>query len=307
MKTVLITGVAGFLGRHTAARFAREGWRVVGIDDVAPENAPGDRCALYVRMSLPQPELGDLLREEQPETLVHCAGRASVPLSMQDPAGDYFANGVLTFEILEALRREAKGCRMIYLSSAAVYGNPERLPVREVDPVLPLSPYGYHKRIGELVCEEYSRIYGIPATVVRIFSAYGPGLRRQVVWDIFRRLLSGEKLRLHGTGKESRDFVHAADVSRGLELFAREKDKGYAVYNLGSGRETSIAELAQIAARVMEADCAVEFDGEAALGQPVNWRADIGRACEVGYEARVTIEEGVRSLAAWVQAEQGVV
>jgi UDP-glucose 4-epimerase len=101
--------------------------------------------------------------------------------------------------------------------------------------------------------------------------------------------------------------VHAADVSRGLELFAREKDKGYAVYNLGSGRETSIAELAQIAARVMEADCAVEFDGEAALGQPVNWRADIGRACEVGYEARVTIEEGVRSLAAWVQAEQGVV
>ena len=306
MRTVFITGVAGFLGRHAAARFSRDGWRVVGIDTVAPENAPQEWCGRYLRLGLPEAGFDVVLREERPQALVHCAGRASVPMSMQDPGGDFSANAVLTFEILEALRRESPGCRMIYLSSAAVYGNPVRLPVSEEDAVVPLSPYGFHKRMGELLCEEYSRIYGIPSTVVRIFSAYGPGLRRQVVWDIFRRLLAGERLRLHGTGGESRDFIHAADVVRALALFAAAGTEGSTVYNLGSGQETAIGDLARIAARVMGREGAVEFDGVATLGQPVNWCADMSRALALGFEARISIEDGVRTLSAWVQAEQGV-
>src|SRR5438552_189686 len=79
-----------------------------------------------------------------------------------------------------------------------------------------LSPYGYHKRQAELICEEFSRVYALPTAVARIFSAYGPGLRRQVVWDICEKALATGKLELRGTGAESRDFIHAADIARGL-------------------------------------------------------------------------------------------
>jgi UDP-glucose 4-epimerase len=219
VKTVLITGVAGFLGRYVARHFVREGWRVLGIDDVPPENVQLTAVAFH-RLQLPSTALPEILRATAPDVCVHCAGRASVPLSMAEPKPDFEANAVLTFELLDALRLHAPRCRLLFLSSAAVYGDPAALPVTEDQSVAPLSPYGYHKRHAELLCEEFSRIYGLPTAVVRIFSAYGPGLRRQVLWDICSRALMTGHLSLGGTGEESRDFIHAGDVAAGLRVLA---------------------------------------------------------------------------------------
>ncbi|MES2571746.1 MAG: SDR family oxidoreductase, partial [Verrucomicrobiota bacterium] len=240
MKSVLITGVAGFLGRHAARQFSREGWRVIGVDDASPENAQPAAGALYHRMRLPSPALRELLRAARPDVFVHCAGRASVPLSMDDPASDFRDNTLLTFEMLEMLRREAPACRFLFLSSAAVYGNPEALPVEESHRVAPLSPYGYHKRQCELLCEEFSAIFGLPTAALRIFSAYGPGLRRQVIWDICERVLTSGELRLRGTGNESRDFIHAIDIGRALTCIASQAPCQGEIYNLASGREATI-------------------------------------------------------------------
>ncbi len=302
-KNVLITGIAGFLGRCAAREFLRAGWKVSGLDVVAPENAALAAGVAYHRTTLPGAALAEILRGDPPDACVHCAGRASVALSMDDPSADFHDNTVLTFELLDSLRRHAPRCRAILLSSAAVYGNPATLPVREDDPIAPLSPYGFHKRQCELLCEEFSRVYALPTLSVRIFSAYGPGLRRQVVWDICQKAMSGARLELRGTGGESRDFIHAADVARALVLLAEQAPAHGEIYNLATGRETTIAELARLILGVLEKGETPAFDGINPSGNPLRWQADISRIAALGFVPALPLETGLRQVANWCAAE----
>ncbi len=302
MKTALITGVAGFLGRYVARHFVKEGWRVVGLDDVPPENVQLSSVAFH-RMQLPSTALAELLHAAPPDVCVHCAGRASVGLSMSDPASDFRGNAALTFELLDALRQHAPQCRFVLLSSAAVYGNPATLPVAEDHPIAPLSPYGYHKRQAELLCEEFSRIYGLPTASARIFSAYGPGLRRQVVWDVCEKVLTTGRLTLHGTGGESRDFIHAADIARALFLIAGKAPCAGEVYNLASGRAVTIDELAAIVLAALGSRVEPVFNGTATPGDPLHWRADIAKLGALGFAPAISLEQGVRAVASWCAAE----
>lgn len=303
MKSVVITGVAGFLGRYAARQFSMEGWRVIGLDDVAPHNVALGEGARYIRMKLPAPGFNELLRAERPDALVHCAGSASVPLSVADPAPDFHANTVLTFELLDALRKDAPGCRMLLLSSAAVYGEPASMPVQEEATIAPLSPYGFHKRQCELLCEEFSCVYGLKSASVRIFSAYGPGLRRQVIWDICQKALGAGGVRLHGTGNESRDFIHAADIARALVLITNRAPAHGEIYNLATGRETTIAELASLLIRALGRSCVPEFDGVNPSGNPLRWQADVTRLTGLGFFPDCSLEKGLEEVAAWSLSE----
>jgi UDP-glucose 4-epimerase len=300
-RTVLITGVAGFLGRYTAREFLRAGWQVVGLDDVSPECAP-EKIEFH-RLRLPSAALDALLTRVAPAACVHAAGRASVAASLEDPGSDFRDGVVVTFELLDALRRCAPHCRVALLSSAAVYGDPASLPVRETDPVAPLSPYGYHKRQSELLLEEFARLYTVPSFAVRIFSAYGPGLRRQVVWDICERALTTGRLVLHGTGGESRDFVHAADIARGLLHLVQHAPARGEIYNLASGTEATIREVATLLLAHLGLELKPEFDGQRTPGDPVHWRADLGRLHAVGFSPAITREDGLGEVAAWALAE----
>jgi UDP-glucose 4-epimerase len=303
MKTVLVTGAAGFLGRYVVRQFSREGWSVTGIDDVGPENATLGIGVTFHRMKLPDPRLADLLAAAPLTACVHCAGRASVGLSMQEPATDFRDNTVLTFDLLETLRRHAPACRFIFLSSAAVYGNPTSSPVSETHKPAPLSPYGYHKLQCELLCEEFARIFGLPTLSARIFSAYGAGLRRQVVWDICERVLSTGALSLRGTGAESRDFIHATDIARALSRLAEMAPCQGEVYNVATGEEVTIAALARAVVTALGVDVEPVFDGSETPGNPLNWRADTGRLRALGFTPSVTLEQGLRGVAAWSRAE----
>lgn len=301
-QTVLVTGVAGFLGRYVARHFAKQGWRVVGFDEVPPENV---RIAdvEYIRSQLPGKHFEETLRTLTPKVCVHCAGRASVGLSMETPAADYHGNTLLVFGLLDALRRSAHRCRFLLLSSAAVYGNPTSLPVTEEHAVKPLSPYGYHKRQAEMLCEEFSHIYGLPTACARIFSAYGPGLRRQVVWDICEKVLSTGQLALKGTGTESRDFIHAADIAQGLYLLATKGECTGEIYNLASGREVTIAGLAEILIDSLKSQVRPVFDGQTSPGDPLHWRADIGKIAALGFSPSTPLEQGLQTVATWCAAE----
>lgn len=302
MKVVLITGVAGFLGRYVARHFVREGWKVVGLDDVPPENVQLS-AVTYRRDKLPSAALPGLLREIAPQVCVHCAGRASVGLSMENPAADFQGNAALTFELLDALRQHAPACRFLLLSSAAVYGDPATLPVAETHPIQPLSPYGYHKRAAELLCEEFFRIYALPTASVRIFSAYGPGLRRQVVWDICEKVLTTGQLALRGTGRESRDFIHAADIARALHLLAVQAPCAGEIYNLANGREVTIAGLAGLLLGALGSPAEAQFDGVATPGNPLRWQADIAKIRALGFAPSIPLEQGIRAVATWCAAE----
>jgi UDP-glucose 4-epimerase len=209
----------------------------------------------------------------------------------------------LTFEILNALRLNVPSCRFIFLSSAAVYGNPESLPVSESQPPAPVSPYGFHKLQCEQLCLEFAKVYGLPTASMRIFSAYGPGLRRQVVWDISRKVITQNSLSLQGTGKESRDFIHALDIARALSVVATSAPMQGEVYNLGSGREVAIAQLANIILDALESDCTPLFDGIVPAGTPLNWQADVSKLQALGFTASVPLERGVKTFVNWCRAE----
>jgi UDP-glucose 4-epimerase len=299
MKKVLVTGAAGFLGRYIVGEFAKGNAAVLGVDVVAPDVAPQGSGIVHKQLLLPSAEFDRVLEEFTPDVFVHCAGRASVALSMEDPQADFADSVGLTFHMLEALRRKTPGCRFIFLSSAAVYGNPPSLPVTESHPIAPLSPYGYHKRQCELLVEEYARVFRMPTLALRIFSAYGRGLRRQVIWDICERALKSNRLSLRGTGKESRDFVHARDVARAIVLLADRAPANGEVYNVAAGVESTIEDVAESLLHCLGLPIRAEFDGVRPPGDPANWRADITRIRELGFAPTVSLQEGLKEVALW--------
>lgn len=301
---VLITGASGFLGGHVSRCFAECGWRVVGVDPASPREQAD--FATYHSLVLPSPEFREVLRHYEPKLLIHCAGRASVPQSMSDPAGDFHSSVALTFELLNDIRVESPACGFLFLSSAAIYGNPVSLPVREDHPSAPLSPYGFHKLQCEQLCAEFAVVYGMRTASARIFSAYGEGLRRQVVWDICAKALGGGPLRLQGTGKESRDLIHAADVAKGLHAIANAAPMRGETYNLASGREVTIAQLAAMILSSLGVDKPVNFDGQVPPGTPLNWRADVGRIASLGFRPAISLEQGAGAVAAWCKAERAL-
>ena len=303
-KVLLITGVAGFLGRYIARHFSRNNWQVIGIDNSPPENAPTSSLSYYRSLRLPSVhEFNNLLQEYKPDACVHCAGRASVGLSMLDPLADFQSNTILTFDILNSLRLHAPNCRFIFFSSAAVYGDPGSLPVEETQRCAPISPYGFHKWQSELLCREFFEVYGLPTANLRIFSAYGPGLRRQVVWDICQKALTQKQLILQGIGNESRDFIHALDIAIATETILTSAPMQGESYNLASGQEVTIAHLADLVLQALRLERPITFEGNLSSGTPTRWQASIAKLQKLSFAPSISLEQGIITFSNWCRAE----
>jgi len=303
-KKALVIGAPGFIGRFICKEFARAGYAVVGVGLESPENASLERLEHYYSLVLPTDgkELAKIVEEHKPVVCIHSAGSASVPLSMKDPREDFRAGVDVTFELLDSLRTHSPLTRFVFLSSAAVYGNPTQRPISETSLLHPISPYGYHKRISEELCQEFTQVFSVPTTIVRIFSAYGPGLRRQVVWDLAGKMLRGERVVLQGTGNESRDFIHVKDISRAV-LCLSEKAKFQAeTYNLASGQETRISELAELLLELIKPVSPLEYDGIVPDGVPQNWCADISRLEKLGFSPSIELKDGLRQFVSWFRS-----
>ena len=300
---LVITGVAGFIGSHVARHFSQEGWSVVGIDRTPAENDLPGNLSSFCRLQLPDPSFGVLLKDRSPQLCIHCAGTASVGQSIADVTSDFYANTVLTFEVLNALRLNAPHCRFIFMSSAAVYGNPTSLPIKETQLPAPISPYGFHKWQCEQLCEEFFKVYNLPTAIVRIFSAYGPGLRRQVIWDICRKAIKQKSVTLQGTGKESRDFVHVIDIATALLAVATAAPMQGETYTIGSGQETNIGELADMIVRTLGSHYSFQFDGTIPPGTPLNWQADISKLRTIGFVPSIPLEDGIEQVVRWCRSE----
>ncbi|MFN4835072.1 MAG: NAD-dependent epimerase/dehydratase family protein [Pseudanabaena sp.] len=303
MKIVLITGVTGFLGRYIARQFSQAGWLVAGIGTRPPENAPRQELSHYYQMVLPSADLAAIAQQLQPDVCVHCAGRASVELSVSDPASDFQASVAMTFHLLDTLRLYVPKCHLIYLSSAAVYGNPSFIPVSESRVTAPISPYGFHKLMGEQLCLEFFRVYQLPTTIARIFSAYGAGLRRQVVWDICQKVLTQNRIKLYGTGQESRDFIHGIDVATAMLVLAENSIGQADIFNLSTGMETKIEDLVRLIVAKLNPEIEIEFVGNLPSGVPCNWQANITKIQQLGFEPKVDLEKGLDSFMQWCRGE----
>ena len=183
----------------------------------------------------------------------------------------------------------------MFLSSAAVYGNPRRVPIREGDPAEPISPYGRHKLAAEHILGFYRDQFRISVRIARIFSAYGPGLDRQIVHEIVAKVRQGDDLGLQGSGRETRDFIHIEDLTQALLRIALAS-RCPPIVNVASGQATRIRDLALTAARFSPRDISVRFSGRVRLGDPRFWKADISRLRSLGFRPKVSLREGLREM-----------
>ncbi|MEW5983736.1 MAG: NAD-dependent epimerase/dehydratase family protein [Acidobacteriota bacterium] len=303
-KTAIVTGSAGFLGRRVVTEFKKHGWTVIGVDRVTTSEGiagptPPDE---YRLLSLPSVHFGSLLSETKADAIVHAAGPASVTRSIASPEKDFALSVPVFFGVLHAVRRHASACRVVLISSAAVYGEPGEVPISEEQPTRPISPYGYHKAICETMMEEFASVYGVAGAVARVFSAYGAGLERQIMWDICTKAQAG-RLTLFGTGDETRDFIHGDDVAAALRLIVEGGRLTGEAYNVANGVATSIRDLAGLFLTRLESEAELTFSGERRAGDPVGWRADIRRLRALGYRPAVKLEAGVADYVKWFLAQ----
>jgi UDP-glucose 4-epimerase len=208
------------------------------------------------------------------------------------------------FNILEAIRKFAPGCKFLNLSSAAVYGNPASLPVSETQPVKPLSPYGWHKLQSEMLCQEYHEIFGIATCSARIFSAYGIGLTKQLFWDWYQKVQSNSQITLFGTGSESRDFIFIEDLVRALDCVVTASAFRGNIINVANGKEMAIKDAIEVFKKAFGKNFTYTFNGTVRKGDPVNWVADIQQLKSLGYRQQVTFEEGLKRYIEWLHAKK---
>ncbi len=242
---ILVTGGAGFIGSHVAEAYVSGGHRVWIVDDLSTgkkENVPtgAELCA----WDIGDARMGDLLRREKIEFINHPAAHMDIRESAAAPVFDARVNVLGLLSLLEAARRA--GTRRVLFSSTggAIYGDQEEFPAKETHPTQPDSPYGIAKLAGEKYLGYYQKVHGLIPVVLRYANVYGP---RQnpfgeagVVAIFTAKMLRGESPLLHGSGKQTRDFIYIDDVVAANVLALGHAGKRPCLFNVGTGKETDI-------------------------------------------------------------------
>jgi UDP-glucose 4-epimerase len=306
-ETVLITGGAGFIGSHLADAFGARGARVVVVDDLSSgrrDQVPAE-AELHV-LDVGSAEAAALVAAVRPDLLVHQAAQIDVGRSVADPVRDAEVNVVGTLNLLEAARRA--GVRQVLFASTggAMYGEQEVYPAPEDHPARPVSPYGVSKLAVERYLYFYHLQYGLAATCLRYANVYGerqnPHGEAGVVAIFLRRLLAGEAATINGDGEQTRDYLHVSDVvAANLAALGRP---GFAIYNVGTGVETSVVELYRALAAAVGVD-RPPVHGAARSGEQRRSSIDPRRSRqELGLEPPLPLAAGLARTAAWFEARQ---
>lgn len=254
----LITGGAGFIGSHVVDQLLEQGKEVSVLDIKKPEEATNLTHALedvrYVCGDIRDTErITALVREHT--HILHLAAIVSAPRSVEDPVGTHETNVDGTLSVFEAARLGGAQ-RVVYASSAAVYGDPEVIPTPETVAAKPNTPYGLHKHINEQYGALYSELYGLSTVGLRFFNVYGmrqdPSSPYSGVISIFARAMAeGKSPCIYGDGEQSRDFVHVHDVARACIATLTSQQTTGVVHNVGTGSQTTLHELLSTMNRVL--------------------------------------------------------
>ena len=306
MSRIVVTGGAGFIGGHLADALVSRGDDVVVVDDLSTgsrENVP-ESAGLVVQ------DVAEGLGETfaGADAVLHVAGQASIFKSFDNPEGDLRTNVLGTINVIQAC--VAHGVeRLVFAGSMTAYGEPERVPTPEDEPCVPVSYYGVTKYAAERYVHA-SAPRGLAVTTLRMFNVYG---ERQSLTNPYQGVLAiflgnvlrGEPITIHSDGLQTRDFVYVGDVvDAWLRVLDDEATHGR-VFNVGSGRETSVAELARavVSAASQDPDAWEIRRGEAQAGDIRRSAADVGALrAATGWEPATPLDEGLRRTAAWAAA-----
>jgi len=291
---ILIIGAKGFIGAHLYNFF-------VGEHDVWGADILNIEENNYFKLAAENTNFDVIFENNIFDICINASGNGSVPISLNKPVFDYELNVTNTIKILDAIRIHCPLCKFINMSSAAVYGNPQKLPIKENIELKPLSPYGWHKLYAEQLCREYYYLYNIQTINLRLFSVYGENLRKQLFWDTYQKSLRSDSIELFGTGNETRDFIYIQDLLSAIDhIIAKGLFNGEAI-NVASGQETKIKDATEKFCRYINANIRVSFNNIVKPGDPLNWKADISLLQSFGYESKVGVEQGLKNVALWLK------
>ncbi len=308
MKKVLITGGAGFIGSSLANRLSKQ-YEVVVIDDLSmgkKTNLESSENITFIEGDVTDAGLmEDVLKETNFELIFHLAAIASVADSVERPLETHRVNFDSVLLLLELIRKYQKDLkRLVFSSSAAVYGDEPTLPKQEESVIRPLTPYAVDKFAAEQYVLDYCHLYNVPTSAVRFFNVYGPNQNPNspysgvisILVDRYKKLLDGEEssFTLFGDGSQSRDFVYIEDVLQGLMLAAEKEEALGKQFNIGTGNGTTLLELIQAIDQILDVELPIDKQPERA-GDIRDSLADISKIQSLGYTPHFDILSGMKS------------
>lgn len=311
-RRVLVTGGAGFLGSHLVERLAGLGAAVTVVDNLRTgdlENlaAVRDRIDVVAADVRDREAVEMVVGELAPAALFHLAANPSVPGSVEDPVYDFETNAGGTFNVLNAIRLADSCERAVILSSGAVYGEPLSVPIRETDPLQPISPYGSSKLGAEVAASMFHRVYDVPVVAARLFNVYGPRMGHFVVRDLLHKLQANpRRLEVLGSGGQVREFTFVSDAVEGILLLSERGRPGEA-YNLSSGHPVTILNLAERLLDVLGLTARTELvcTGESWVGDAQRWEVGLEKIRELGFAPSTALDDGLRSTIDWFENLEG--
>jgi UDP-glucose 4-epimerase len=306
MTRILITGAHGFIGSYLARRLSTQGYFVSGLGHGTWTAAEALRAGVnqWFCGDINVDNLRMLQKQGTPEIVYHLAGGSAVGAALANPRDDFFRTVVSTIELLEWLRLDAPSTQLVAVSSAAVYGGGYKGPIPENAKPYPVSPYGHHKYMMESLCRSYGDSYGLKVLMARLFSVFGPGLRKQLLWDICTRLATGElPMVLGGSGNELRDWTDVREVVRVLEILPSIVVPANRVINIGTGVPTSVRQIALGLATAWQGHEAnedtVSFSGRSRQGDPFSLVADPQYLNCLGFQWRISVSQTLADYVDW--------
>jgi len=304
MESVLVTGVAGFIGSNLAERLLREGYRVVGLDNLAygiREQIPSG--VEFHKADVRSADIYSLF--DKVDIVFHLAAKNCIADCQNDPVETADINVTGTANVFEAARR-AKIKKLIYAESSSIYEGSKLLPTPEEDE-RPETFYAASKMATKFFAEAYARWYGLKWTALRYFCVYGPrqDYRRTIppVFSAFIiKLLKNEPPVIYGSGKKRRDFIHVNDVNDFHLLSLRDERTTGQVFNLGSGENYSVNEIFQIVRGLLDSKLEPIYKSDLP-GEALTTLANIDKAKKLGWSPRVSLKEGLKSSIDFIKCE----
>ena len=316
-KSILVTGGAGFIGSHLVDRLLAAGEQVTVLDNFNDFYDPAlKRENIAPHLKHPSYRLveGDIRDSTlvnktfaggRFDQVIHIAAMAGVRPSLKDPRlyQDVNLNG--TMNILEGMRQH-KVPHLIFASSSSVYGNNEKVPFSEADPVdNPISPYAATKKAGELLCYTYHHLFGIKTACLRFFTVYGPRQRPEMAIHLFTgRIYGGEPIAIFADGLSRRDYTYIDDIIDGI-MATREADYDYEIINLGRSDTVQLSHLVEKIEALVGRQAIIEKK-PTQPGDVDRTFADITKARRLlGFEPKVSIDDGLRLFVDWYMKKRG--
>lgn len=299
LNRILVTGAKGFVGSNTAKYFKSLGFETFGIGH-------GDMStAELLSFGLDHWKASDITVQAindyavHFDLIVHCGGSGSVGFSVEHPYLDFKKTVDGTLEVLEYIRLYSPNSYMIYPSSPAVQGEHSDTPILESFIGKPCSPYGYHKKIAEELCRSYSEKFGLKIGIVRLFSVYGIGLKKQLLWDAVQKISrSNSVVEFWGTGNETRDFILIDDVVKVFEeLFLR--DERFSLVNGGAGNKLTIYDVVNKIKILVGSDTTISFNNQENPGNPVYYWASLERLNQLKKFEFKSFDQGLAEYVGW--------